>query len=105
LDDYSILDDRVLYEKLEKAGLADRLETQPEWKLLKEGSERIIERAIAEFALKTKADDIVRIIELQTIIKKYKYGLFEEIKWLVQEGELIFEEGKNRGILQKHKTR
>lgn len=98
---YNNLDDKELYDKLEKAELASRLKGSSEWKLLEEAARRIVDRAITEFALKTKADDIVRIIELKTIIKKYKFMLFDELEMLVQEGEYAFEEAKQRDIIGK----
>lgn len=96
---YSVLDDKELLEKIEQAGLAERLVNDPAWGLLQEASKRIIDRAITKFALSTKADDLVSIIELQTIIRKYKLGLFSEIEILRHEGEEAFEEAKNRGSI------
>ncbi len=93
------LDDKELYDQLEKAGLAEKLENNPEWKLLKEAANRIIDRAITEFALRTKPDDLKAIIILQTIIKKYKYGIFDEIKVLKDASNMLTEEARDRGLI------
>jgi hypothetical protein len=92
------LDDKELYDQLEKAGLAEKLESQPEWALIKEAANRIVDRAITEFALRTKPDDMKAIIMLQVIIKKYKFGVFDEIKVLKEASEMLSEEAKSRGI-------
>lgn len=98
---FDILDDKEIFDKLKKAELAERLLASPEWKLLKEAALRIVDRAISKFALSTKADDLVAIIELQIIIRKYKFGLFEEIDLLAQEGIVAFEEAKDRQLISK----
>lgn len=69
-------------ETLRKIDLTTTLVTSNEWRIVKDAAERIVERAVYKFATATKADDLVGIIELQTIIKKYKYGLFSEIEQL-----------------------
>ena len=96
---FSDLSDSELYGELEKANLADKLENQPEWAMLKEAAQRIVDRAVSQFALKCEADDIRKIIMLQTIIKKYKFGLFDEIKILKMESNQLFEEAKDRGLV------
>ena len=96
---FTDLTDRQLFDELEKAHLTERLETTPEWKMLKEAAGRIVERAVTEFAVKVKPDDVTRIIQLQTIIKKYKYGLFDEIRILKQESEQLFTEARDRGLI------
>ncbi len=97
--EYSQLDDIDLFKKLEKAELHKMLETSPEWGMLKEASERIVENAIREFVLNTDADNLVKIINLQMTIRKYKFELFAEIDQIAQDGELAFNEAKYRGVL------
>ncbi len=99
MEDYSELTDREIYEKLEQASLADKLLNSPEWKIFQEASDRIVERAVEELATKVKADETTRIIELQTIIRKYKYGLFNEIKILKMESDQLFTEARERGVI------
>lgn len=96
LDDIS---DKDLYERLENSALADRLESDPAWGLVKKAAERIVDRAVADFAIKCDPSDMKRIIQLQTILKKYKYGLFEEIRILKTESDFLFEEVKERGMV------
>ena len=97
------LDNKTLWEELQKAGLADKLETQQEWKLLKEASNRIIERAVKEFAINVTVSpdpkDLAKIMTLQIILRKYKFGLFREVDILKEESEYLFEEAKSRGIV------
>ena len=96
---YSDLGDKDLFELLEKAGLADKLINAPEWKMLDEARKRIVDRAVDELATKVKAHETERIIELQTIIRKYKYGLFDEVKLLKLESDAAFTEAEDRGII------
>jgi hypothetical protein len=91
------IDDKALYDLIEKTNLADKLESDPAWMMLREAGDRIVERAVTEFALRTNPNDIDRIIELQVIIKKYKYGLFDEIRILKQESDTAFSELQERG--------
>jgi hypothetical protein len=93
------LSDKELFDECQKSGAIEKLTNSPEWKIIKEASERIIDRAVNEF-INTKADDTIRIIELQTIIRKYKIGLFSEINVLKQASDLLFEEAKSRGFFE-----
>lgn len=97
------LSDKELHEAFQKAEIARKIEESPEWKILKEASNRIVDRAINEFAKNVKADDELRIIELQTIIRKYKYGLLAEVDLLKTESEFLFEEAKSRGFFERWK--
>lgn len=100
-NEFSVLDDKDLFEKLNKAELSDKLINSAEWRLLKEAADRIIDRTLERFAFSIKADDMVGIIETQILLRKYKYGLFSEVEQLAQEGELFFEELKERGVVVK----
>lgn len=95
-----VLDDKELFDRLEKSGLAEKLDNDPAWKLIKEAGDRIVAAAADEFANNVKADDVVRIIELQVIMKKFKW-IFSEIDMMIQEGHLVFEECKERGLVEK----
>jgi hypothetical protein len=99
VSNYTELSDPQLFEQLEKANLAEKLEVQPEWAMLKEAANRISERAVMELAVKCKPSDLERVIQLQTIIKKYKYGLFDEIKILKMESEQLMTEAMDRGLI------
>ncbi|MCR4286872.1 MAG: hypothetical protein NUW09_02535 [Deltaproteobacteria bacterium] len=98
---FSTLDDKALFDRLQQAELANRLLVSPEWQLVKEAADRIIERALAKFALNIKADDLLGVMETQMLLRKYKYGLFSEVEQLAQEGELYYLELKNRDSLPK----
>ena len=89
--------DDELYEALKEADLADRFLESPQGKLIQKASSNIVERAVQEFALNPDiVKDTEKLIELRVIIKKYKYGLFEEIKQLHRYGFLVWQELKNR---------
>jgi hypothetical protein len=96
------IDDKELISQLEKAALSERLRNQEEWKLLQEAANRIVDRAVTQFAKMTlNADTIYEAMELQIIIRKYKHGLFKEVDLLAQEGERLFEEAKDRDLLEQ----
>ena len=100
-NEFNTLDDKALFDKLQQAELANRLLNSPEWGLVKEAAERIIDRALAKFALNMKADDLLGIMETQMLLRKYKYGLFSEVEQLAQEGELYYLELKGRDLIGK----
>ena len=93
------LDDKELYDRLHKAGLVEKLETDEHWKMLNEARRRIIDRAVNEFAFKTKTDDILKVTELQVILRKYLRGLFDEVESLKRESTMLYEEAKQRGLV------
>ena len=93
------LGDKELYDQLQKAGLADRLENDESYQLLKEAAKRITDRAVDEFSLKADPTNLAQIIKLQMVIRLYKHGLFKEIEILKNESELLFQEAKDRGIV------
>ena len=95
LDDIS---DKELFEKIEEAHLVERLESDPAFNLLKVAASRIVDKAIMEFT-KTAPDDAMAIAQLQIIIKKYKWNLFNEINLIKQESKLVYEEARDRGVI------
>jgi len=98
--DYNEMSDKELYKQLEQSDLVSKLETDPAWSMLKEAANRIVERAIREFALNPNlSNDASRIIELQTVIKKYRFGLFNEVEMLKSESEFIYQTAKARGLI------
>lgn len=99
--DYSVLDDEQLYDEFKKADIANRLATSPEWALVKEAANRIVERAVDKFATATDPSDMGAILELQLTIRKYKHGLFAEVEMLAQTSEIYFDELAERGVLRK----
>lgn len=90
--------DKELYDKIHQAGLAERLANSEEWQLVQKAADRIVERAVRTL-VNTPATNMAAVIELQQVIKKYKFGLFAEIEMLRKEGELIFDELKEREAL------
>ena len=97
------LADKDIFDKLERARLADNLVSSSEWKLLKVAADRIVERAVRTFCM-TPVSNIEAIIELQQVIKKYKYGLFAEIEMLRSEGDYVFDEARYRGLITPPKA-
>lgn len=95
------LDDKDLFDQLEKAALSDKLKGSPEWKLLQEAADRIVDRAVNQLVLlQLTPESMYKAMTLQTIIRKYKHDLFGEIDFLVKEGEKAFEEASDREILE-----
>ena len=103
---YEELDDKDLYDKIDQGQLADNFIHSENGKLLSEAAKRITERAIEKFALgaimpksldgKDMIGFITEVLELRLIIRKYKYGLFEEIKLLAEEGDRAADELQER---------
>jgi len=88
--------DDELYEALKQADLSDRFLESPQGKLIKVAASRIVDRAVDKFALTDANKNVEELIELKIIIRKYKYGLFEEIEMLREDGYLAWQELKNR---------
>lgn len=88
-----------LNQRVDKAELVHRLKTDKSWKLFEEVADKIANDAIRELVVNTKADDMVKIINLQTIVRKYKYALFGEIDQLVNEGRAAYETLKEDSML------
>jgi hypothetical protein len=93
------LDDKQLYDELHKAGLAEKLANDPAWGLFKEASDRIVERAVAEFALKTDLTDVEKVMRLQMTIRMYRFGFLRELEMLKEESNSIYREAQERGII------
>lgn len=90
--EYSHLTDAELHDLLAKSDGAQDFLNSKVGKIIQEVAHRKIEHAVAKFALQAKADDLREMIELQTIIRVYKYELFDDVKFLAREGENIFDE-------------
>ena len=103
MEEYNDLASEELFKRIYDADLAEKLESSEEWRLVKEAADRIVEASIKKFALDVKVgkDSLEDILELQLIIRKYKYGLFKEFEMLANEREFLRDEAKERGILGK----
>ena len=98
--DYSRLDDKHLFEEMEKAALAERLTTSPEWQLLDEVRKRAIDRWIDYFIFKMDSNDVADIEKVRSMISIWKYDLFKSLDILKQEGEIAFQELNFAGKLR-----
>jgi len=96
--EYSGLNDKELYERIEKAGLVAEFVHSDHGKLIQEAANRIVDRTIAEFALRTKVDDTAKIAELKATIRKWRFELFSEFKLLIDEGGFAADQFKTRPI-------
>lgn len=107
MDPREMTDDE-LYEALKDADLADRFLESPQGKLIKKAANNIVDRAVQEFALNPDiTKNLEKLVELRVIIKKYKYGLFEEINQLRTMGFLVWQELKTRqpeSLIQEPQT-
>lgn len=97
---FSNLDDKELVKKMDKSSLAEKLKNDEAFQLLREAGNRIAERAISDFVFKVPLDDIQAIATVKAIIRKYKYELFAEIETMAMEGDILFEEIKDRNLLK-----
>jgi hypothetical protein len=82
----SELSNKELHEMIQEAGMADKFLNSPFGRLMQEAANRIVERVNREFALNADPSDLSKMWELKMTLKKYKYQLFDEIQWLVQDG-------------------
>ena len=95
---YQNMTDEELYEALKKADLADKFLESPQGHLLQEAANRIVEKAVVEFAI-CPLEEFKKFenqMAWRLIIRKYKFGLFEEIKQISRDGFLVWQELKNR---------
>lgn len=92
MNEYDLLDDKHLFDKIEQATLAERLTTSPEWKLLDEVRKRAIDRWIDYFIFKMDTKNIADVEMVRAMIAIWKYDLFKTLNILKQEGEIAFEE-------------
>ena len=98
--DYSRLDDKHLFDEMEKAALAERLTTSPEWQLLDEVRKRAIDRWIDYFIFKMDSNNVADIEKVRSMISIWKYDLFKSLDILKQEGEMAFQELNFAGKLR-----
>lgn len=98
--DYSQFKDEDITDKLSNAEIIERFEESDGWRLIQEACKRTVLRAQEEL-LHTPADNTVRMVELQQIIKLYRNVLNGLINSFKNEGRMAFEEAKERGLLKK----
>jgi len=96
---YSHLDDKELFDRLRKAELSEAIKTDEKWQLFGEMRKRTIDNVIDEFALRTEPDDTVKIIQLQTILKLYKFKFDDALQENIISGEYAFNEIKERDAI------
>ena len=91
-------DDQIL-EKLESAALADRLEHDEHFQILRNACKRMHDRGV--FALKTvNPTDHRRIIQLQLMCQFYENIILTLITNFKKDAEAVFNEAVDAGILQ-----
>jgi len=95
--DYEALTDEALLEKLDNWDRLDRFEDSEEWRIFDEACRRVAMRAREEL-IKVPANDTLRIIELQQIIKLYGSVFKSLMSSFKQEGEVAFFEARDRGL-------
>lgn len=90
--------DELLNKKLLDASFMEEFENSAGWKIISSACKRISAQAQEEL-IKTPANETVRIIELQIIIKLYRNVISGIIQSVKAEGKLAFEEAKENGII------
>lgn len=89
---YNRLDDKELFDKMEKAALAERLTSSPDWQLLDEIRKRAIDKWIDYFILKMDTKNIADVEMVRSMLAVWKYDLFKTLGIVKQEGQIAFEE-------------
>lgn len=98
--DYNEFTDKELFEKLGASITTEQFLDSEMGKLFIRGSEKIVDRALLKLCTKPVKDlTWNEVIEVIVIIRKYKFGLFDEIRQIAQEGEFVFDELKERDAL------
>lgn len=89
-----------LVDAIENGAEIESLKNSEGWKLIEEACQRVAESAQREL-LTIKADDTIRIIEMQQVVKLYG-GI---IKTLADNfssiAEIAFDEAKDRELIKK----
>lgn len=99
-DEFDHLADDELLKKIDESAALRDLEQHQGWKLLNAGCRRLV--IWAQDALsKVPADQTVKIIELQQIIKLYRDIIPNMRNSLKDTGKLAFQEAKRRGVIEK----
>ena len=89
---YSELTDEELYKIMDESDLAGSFLKTPMGLVLQEAAKRIVDQAVFKIAMVIDPKDVSAIWEQKLIIRKYKYGLFEEINQLSREGVVAYSE-------------
>ena len=92
MNEYSELEDKELHDIIEQSDMAEKFLDSPFGKIIQEAAKRITERAVMDFAKHADPSNIAAMWELKLTIRKYKYGLFDEIKILAEEGRWAYDE-------------
>lgn len=96
----SDLKNEDLLAALDTGVMVEKFKTSPEWKLIDEACQRLA-RVAQEELLKTSPAHPERIIELQCMVKLYRDVLRSIINSFSAEGNLAFDEAKDRELLKK----
>jgi len=92
--------DEKLLDRIENSIKITDWENSEQWKLLDSACKRLAKKA--ENDLKNvPADNMLRIVELQQIAKLYGDVIGNLIRHLKDDGQIAFEEAKDRGIIQR----
>jgi hypothetical protein len=87
-------EDQELVDKIEQGVMMNNFVHSPEWTLIQSACDRLVEKATSNLIL-IPANEQVRIIELQCIIKLYKNVLSSLVNSYIKEGEIAFNERKD----------
>lgn len=96
--DYSELTNEQLLTKLDDAVLLDRFENQEDWKLIQGSASRLAEQAEYKLLRTDPIKNPTAIIEYQITIKFCRNVLKGIINGIKNEGRLVFDEIKDRGL-------
>lgn len=90
--DYSELSDKEIYDEIDTTIHAEEFLKSHFGKVMQEAANRIAEKSSRELALNVDPSNIAKVWEHKLIMRMYKYGFFDEIKQLAQEGPWLYDE-------------
>ena len=92
ITDYSELSDKEIYDEIDNTIHAEEFLKSRFGKVMQEAANRIAEKSSRELALNVDPSDVAKVWEHKLIMRMYKYGFFDEIKQLAQEGPWLYQE-------------
>lgn len=88
-------DTKALFDRLTKAGYADKMQNDLAWKIIIELLNNFVEGEIKYFCFNADTSDIRQMEKLKTHIRFFKYELPNFFENLKTDGEVAFEELKD----------
>lgn len=98
MNEFDLMNDRDLFERLERAVAAQVFEQSEGWRLMAAACQRVA-LAAEKKLVKIDPEKTLQIVELQQIAKLYGDALGNLLKSFHQDGEAAFVVAQDRGLL------